>query len=121
MTSKLYPITPVAKPRMTRSDKWRKRPATTKYWAFKDECQKLGVKFFPGCGIRFFIPMPVSWSQKKRDFMVGKPHQSEPDLDNLLKALSDAVWPKHDQFLWSYSLLEKVWSKEGAIEIIDAE
>ncbi len=26
----------VAKPRMTRSDKWKERPATSKYWAFKD-------------------------------------------------------------------------------------
>ena len=29
-------IIPVAKPRMTQSDKWKKRPATEKYWKYKD-------------------------------------------------------------------------------------
>ena len=30
-------IVHVAKPRMTQSDKWKKRPATTKYWKYKDD------------------------------------------------------------------------------------
>ena len=30
-------ICPVAKPRMTQSDKWRERPAVVKYRAFADE------------------------------------------------------------------------------------
>ena len=29
-------IQPVAKPRMTRSDRWKKRPVVLKYWQFKD-------------------------------------------------------------------------------------
>ena len=27
-----YPVEPVAKPRMTRSDRWKKRPVVEKYW-----------------------------------------------------------------------------------------
>ena len=34
-------IVPVAKPRMTQSDKWKKRPATDKYWKFKDDLKML--------------------------------------------------------------------------------
>ena len=36
-TSVVYPITPVPKPRMTRRDRWAKRPCVLRYWAFKDE------------------------------------------------------------------------------------
>jgi len=83
-----YLINPVPKPRMTRADKFRKRPVVCKYWAFKDEVRKAGVKFPPsGATIIFILEMPKSWSKKKKARMAGQPHTQTPDLDNLLKAL----------------------------------
>jgi len=35
----IYNINPVPKPRMTQSDKWKKRPPVLRYFAFKDECR----------------------------------------------------------------------------------
>ena len=35
-----YNITPVAKPRMTKRDKWLKRSVVEKYWEFKRNIQK---------------------------------------------------------------------------------
>ena len=34
-------IVPVAKPRMTQSDKWKKRPVVQKYWKYKDDLKLL--------------------------------------------------------------------------------
>ena len=112
----LYPITPCPKPRQTRSDKWNQRPAVMRYRAFADECRLRGVTVCPGDSITFWIPMPKSWSKKKKDSMDGAPHTQKPDLDNLLKALFDAVH-KDDSHIWCV-MVSKLWSHEGAISIV---
>ena len=114
----IYPINPVPKPRQTRSDKWKKRPGVLRYRAFKDLCRLHKVEL-PECGagITFLIKMPESWSQKKKETMNMQAHQQTPDLDNLLKALCDAVY-KNDSHIWHYNELEKLWSWEGAIIIV---
>ena len=33
----------------------------------------------------FILPMPKSWSKKKKQLMHGKPHIIKPDLDNIIK------------------------------------
>ncbi len=112
-----YNITPIAKPRMTRADQWRKRKCVMQYWAFKDQCKAKHLSFPPrGARIAFGLPMPASWSAKKRDLLDGNPHQSKPDLDNLLKGLADAVY-EDDSVISSYAGIEKVWAREGFIEI----
>ncbi len=112
-----YPITPVPKPRMTRRDKWMKRAPVLRYRSFVSECQWKCVHFVPGDSIRFVMPMPQSWSKRKRHEMDGQPHtQENADLTNLLKALEDAVYEK-DGHLWRYGPTEKVWGYEGAIQI----
>ena len=111
-----YQIVPVPKPRMTQSDKWKKRPATARYWAFKDECRALGVSVpESGSHIVFVLPMPASWSKKKRSEMNGKPHQQRPDKDNLEKALLDAVLDE-DCRVWD-SRVTKFWGEKGMIMI----
>ncbi len=111
-----YYIVPCAKPRMTISDKWKKRPCIMKYWAFTEECRLKKVRISDwGSVIKFHIPMPKSWSKKKKAEMDGRPHQQRPDIDNLLKALLDAVL-KEDCRVWSVSV-SKVWAQQGAIEI----
>ena len=112
-----YDICPVPKPRMTRADQWRKRPIVQRYWEFKRECQFARVRFSTvGSRIEFGLPMPESWSKSKRALMRGTPHQSKPDLDNLLKGLCDAVYPENDAMISSI-YIEKVWAEKGYIEI----
>ena len=113
----IYPITPVPKPRMTTSDRWKKRPPVVRYWAFCDEVLKHGVKLSQcGAYVVFWVPMPKSWTKKKRAQKLGKPHEQKPDLSNLLKALEDACI-KDDSKIWHYAGLEKRWAEKGSIEI----
>ena len=41
--------------------------------------------------IQFFMPVPRSWSKKKKDSTEGKFHGVRPDLDNLIKFILDAT------------------------------
>ena len=116
--SKTYKITPVAKPRMTQSDRWKKRPCVMKYWAFKDLVRLAGIKLPEGYGhVIFYVPMPKSWSKKKRAEMDGRPHRlkTRNDRDNLTKALQDAIL-ENDGALWDMRTT-KLWSYEGKIEV----
>ena len=111
-----YNITPTPKPRMTVSDKWKKRPVVLKYFSFKDEVRRHKIEVdVEGCFVTFGIPMPKSWSHKKRKGLLNKPHQQKPDVDNLLKALLDAVYDD-DSVVWSISV-KKIWGDIGFIEI----
>ena len=116
---KTYNITPIPKCRMTRRDKWLHppRPCVARYRAFCTEILLRGVHLPTfGAAVTFYIPMPQSWSKKKKKAMDGQPHQQTPDLDNLLKALSDACY-QDDSVIWHYSAISKRWGKEGRIEI----
>lgn len=112
----LYEIIPNTKPRQTRSDKWKQRPCVMQYRAFKDECRLKQVHIPEACSITFYMPMPESWSKKKKVEMLGKPHQQTPDLDNLCKGLCDIL--EDDAHIWKISA-EKVWAVNGAIEIVE--
>lgn len=39
--------------------------------------------------INFYMPIPLSWSQSKKERMAGQPHISKPDWSNLLKFVED--------------------------------
>ena len=114
----LYPITPVPKPRQTKRDKWAKRPCVMQYRAFADEVRlrRVHIDTENGSQIIFTLPMPKSWSKKKRAAMNGKPHQQVPDKDNLEKALLDAVLKK-DEMVWN-THSKKVWGERGSIEVM---
>ncbi|AMO48870.1 Endodeoxyribonuclease RusA [Enterobacter sp. FY-07] len=101
---------------MTRSDKWKKRPEVLRYRAFCDEVRARGV-ILPESGshITFILPMPQSWSKKKRAEMNGKPHKSKPDKDNLEKALLDALF-EDDSHVWD-SRVTKLWGEVGQVII----
>ena len=113
-----YLITPVPKPRMTRRDKWLKppRPGVGRYWKFVTQCklEKVVLPCF-GAHVTFILPMPKTWSKKKRIQHDGKPHMDTPDLDNLLKALGDAIYSNDSGIydIW----IEKKWGVEGKIII----
>jgi Holliday junction resolvase RusA-like endonuclease len=44
-----------------------------------------------GLCVTFFIPMPKSWSQKKKNLHNGLLMQSRPDIDNLIKSFCDSL------------------------------
>lgn len=65
--------------------------------------------------VTFVLPMPDSWSLKKKKAMDGKAHMNVPDLDNLLKALGDAVYGD-DSGIWDVRVTKR-WGYEGKIII----
>ena len=111
-----YNINPVPKPRMSNRDKFLRppRPPVQRYWHFVDLC-RLNRVILPcfGSHVTFILPMPKSWSKKKRAVMDGKPHMSRPDLSNLLKALEDAIYSE-DSVIYDIHI-EKRWGYEGKI------
>lgn len=68
-----------------------------------------------GAHITFVMPMPQSWSKKKRASMDCQPHQQKPDLDNLTKSLLDALF-EDDSHIWD-ARTSKVWGETGMIII----
>lgn len=117
---KIFDITPVGKPRQTQADKWKKRPPVMRYRAFCDQVRRNKITI-PECGyhVTFVLPMPPSWSRKKRAEMNGKPHQQKPDRDNLEKALLDAVFDE-DCRVWD-GRTTKLWGETGQIIIGEIE
>jgi Holliday junction resolvase RusA-like endonuclease len=101
------PAVPVAKPRMTQSDRWEKRPAVLRYWAYCDKVKwaAYNAGYQDQChsitGIRLvaYLPLPPSWNSARRALHIGKPHFSRPDLDNLLKSIPDAL-TNDDSSVW---------------------
>ncbi len=111
----MHPITPVPKPRQTRADKWKKRDCVMRYRAFADEVRLRGVCLDNHSKVIFTLPMPKSWSEKKKVENDGWPHKQRPDIDNLMKALLDAVYAD-DSHIWRINA-EKRWGRQGSIEI----
>jgi Holliday junction resolvase RusA-like endonuclease len=117
----LFNITPMGKPRMTQSDKWNERKPVMEYLAFKQELNlkanilkyKMGSKI----SLVFYIPMPYSWSEKKKTEMDGQVHQQKPDIDNLVKAFTDALTgdDAHIYEIHAY----KYWSRKPMIEVFE--
>jgi Holliday junction resolvase RusA-like endonuclease len=111
----------MAKPRMTQSDKWKKRTCTQKYWSFKDELllQSNSCNFVLSDAFEVFafIKMPKSWSLKKKKAMNLIKHQNKPDADNILKSIND-IFGKKDQSRWS-NTVHKFWSEESFLVLIN--
>lgn len=113
-------ITPVAKPRMTQRDRWMKRPAVVKYHQFCDAWRSKYTGEIPDrLYLTFFVPMPKSWSNKKRAQMQGRPHQVRPDSDNFAKSVLDAG-KKDDSHVYILHV-EKYWAERPGIEIHEYE
>lgn len=109
----------VGKPRMARGDTWKKRPATSRYWAFKAAIQRVAeqqnFRLADQHVIMVAYPMPKSWSAKKKSEMDGKPHRQRPDIDNILKGIYDALL-QEDSVIWAVNIV-KYWGYSGKIYI----
>lgn len=112
----IYDIPPFPKPAGALRDRWgtNKRPVVARYHAWRDEF-RLKVGHLEGDQIEliFHVPMPKSWSKKKRYEKDGTPHQQRPDVDNYVKAVLDALF-EDDSHVWKISA-EKRWASEGSI------
>ena len=121
-------VPPCSKPRMTQRDRWKKRQCVLDFFAFRDRIkQELKEKDallidegpfnWDELEIIFLVPMPKSWSKKKKALMVGKPMKSRPDLDNYLKGLFDATH-EEDSTIWKVTA-SKLWTDKAGQIIIN--
>lgn len=69
--------------------------------------------------LTFYMPMPESWSAKKKQQMNGQRHTTKPDRDNLEKGVCDAfnkiIWKDDGQIC--DGPIRKFYSFEPRIEI----
>jgi len=117
------PLNPMASPR-PRFSKWGTyMPA--KYQDFKKLLQQHypTFRFNSGVPIRldttFYIQMPKSWSNKKKNQYRGKYHIQKPDRDNLDKTILDSMTDYFfdDDCQICSGLIQKFWADEGKIVI----
>lgn len=126
----LFDIIPMGGVRMTQRDriflnpnhedpKKRQRKSVTKYFEFKNRlvAQAEQMKFQLGKHLDavYFIPMPDSWSEKKKTRMNGFPCEAKPDTDNITKAIKDTL-RKNDSDIW-HETAQKRWAYRGSILI----
>jgi Holliday junction resolvase RusA-like endonuclease len=113
----LFPITPMGAVRTPHA--YRFSPTAKRYFDYKEELRQIALVasfVLPPLFIATFtLPMPPSWSIKKRAAMNGQPHTSKPDIDNLWKALTDALLA--DDQIAHTLVAKKVWGEVGAILI----
>jgi Holliday junction resolvase RusA-like endonuclease len=124
----LFDIVPVSAPRMTQSDRWktnpnhhdpkkRQRPAVNKYFNYKNtllaQAKEMGFTMKSVLDVVFIVPMPTSWSEKKKGKQNGLPCKSKPDTDNYVKALKD-TFCENDSHIWREKA-EKRWGYKGSV------
>ena len=95
--------------RMTQLSKYSPRAST--YFKWKYDIQLLSRGYSPKgiLNVQFIMRIPKS---KGRD--IGAPHTIKPDLDNLLKALIDALLPAGDEHLHRINA-SKIWGPKDEI------
>jgi len=115
------PGPPPGKPRMTRRDKWAKRPAVARYRAWCDRVRS-GAGTIPAASsvtsvdwCAYFEP-PRSWPKKKRVAAIMELHRDKPDRDNIDKAVLDCLWPRGDSAI-AQGLIVKRWAWVARMEI----
>lgn len=126
----LFDIIPMGAVRMTQSDKWktnpnhidpkkRQRKPVREYFAWKTlirlQAKQLNYELKDTLDAVYLIPMPNSWSEKKKERMNGLPCKVKPDTDNITKALKDSL-KDQDSEVW-FEKAEKRWSFKGSILI----
>ena len=111
-------VVPMGAPRMTRRDKWARRPAVLRYHAFKDKL-RLAVNRSPvarqmvesgkieALSWNAWLPLPDSWSKRKKTALAGELHRQKPDRDNIDKAILDALFD--DDSGIASGAIEKRW------------
>lgn len=118
-------IKPVGAVRQSRSEKWKPRPCTLRYRAYRDELRlKTPKKVLKALEegdthLLFRIETPASWSNKKKQEHIGQPHKQKPDVDNLCKGFFDALL-EDDSHIFDVRI-SKIWSKSNGITVFIKE
>ena len=128
----LFDIIPMGAVRMTKSDTWktnpnhidpnkRQRKVVGQYFNFKNsllwQSKSMNFELKNYLDVLFLIPMPTTWSKKKKEQMNGLPHKQKPDTDNLVKSVKDSLL-KDDSVVW-WEKAEKRWAYKGSIIIFE--
>jgi Holliday junction resolvase RusA-like endonuclease len=121
----VVPGAPMGKPRMTRSDKWKRRECVLRYRAYADAirlCVRNQIGKLPRPEqikklnwTAYFEP-PVSWNKTKRQEALGQLHRSKPDRDNLDKAVLDSLFDEDSAIASGH--IEKRWGLRERLEIV---
>lgn len=105
------PFAPIGKPRMTRSDKWKKRPAVVKWHQWKDAARPHVPENLLQSPVSVswtaYFPFPKTYSASKKASFLGKPHQQKPDRDNIDKLICDFLF-EQDKGI-AFGVLRKFW------------
>jgi len=83
-----------SRPRFSKYGTYNNSKYTNYKSAFLLKAKQQNKKFLTGAlrlDVLFVMPIPKSWSKKKRLASVGQPHICKPDADNLVKAMLDAL------------------------------
>jgi Holliday junction resolvase RusA-like endonuclease len=118
-----FRLKPCSAPRMTRMDAWKPSDHVLRYREFKDNiCIMVGrdldaqryllSDMFGSVGIRFYLPVPTSWSGKKQREHIGAPFLAKPDFDNLAKAFYDALF-EADSRAWDVRIQKRYADAQG--------
>ena len=88
---------PAPRPRLSKFSVYN----TSAYTEYKETIKLMLRKMFYGkdtwhdgaikIDIDFYIPMPKSWSQKKKEKLINQYHLQKPDKDNFEKPISDCM------------------------------
>ena len=126
----VFDVVPMGAVRMSQSDKWktnpnhpdprkRKRESVVRYHNFKnrilDQAHLMNFELGQVFEAVYLMPMPNTWSIKKKREMVGLPNKVRPDTDNITKAIKDTL-RKEDGDIWCEKA-EKRWAYLGSILI----
>ena len=113
-----FDVVPVSAPRMNQADRWKRRPCVVKYFEYRDQVRAIAAEQGFTLPERFYLwfqmPMPKSWSQRKKRMMFGEPCRVKPDADNLAKGFFDCFG--EDKHVWSVQLT-KTWHDKGGIVV----
>lgn len=113
-------VVPMGKPRMTQQDKWKKRPPVIRYHAFRDEVRRqmrmIEIGDPSDVSWKAYLPIPKSWSKKKKEEMKGRPHRQRPDRDNIDKAILDSLFEEDCRV--SGGRLDKYWDDGNGPRIV---
>lgn len=93
---------------------WRKEMETRLLAIeYKDVSEEEGIVL--GLRVDCVYAMPKSWSNKKRAEMLGRLKVSKPDLDNVLKAIKDAMFKK-DEVVAALETV-KYWGLDNEVKV----
>ncbi|MBL5767998.1 RusA family crossover junction endodeoxyribonuclease [Heyndrickxia sporothermodurans] len=119
------PIVPMGAVRTTQKQKFVDERAK-RYFTYKQHIALLAKQHIkmPSANpiladITFYMPIPNSWSQKKKERYNGAIHKSKPDIDNLIKGLFDSLnkiaWKDDNQVYEVHS--KKIYSFNPGIGV----